>query len=261
MDIDALSVKFAHQLKALREQKNLSQQQLAEAITNKYKGIGVTISADSIMYYETVEKHHTKFKKNTGMAVKYLWCFADFFEVSVDYLLGNVPHSTTDENQRIACEYTGLSEESVKALRFQSSYSAGTPNIVITLINTLLENRGSMQRATKDIYRSALLNFHDTRKTQHNTAQSVEELLHGIPEQLSVTDMKKLDNQIKTKALANFRSNKNWTIEVPADIASKLYEDRAAARFDKMVREAIGRYTSELSKLVVQIDDDPCGGE
>lgn len=193
--------------------------------------------------------------------LKTLVAIANHFKVSVDYLLDNAPARSTNPDVQIAMEYTGLSEESVKALRFQSSYSAGTPNIVITLINTLLENRGSMQRATKDIYRSALLNFHDTRKTQHNTAQSVEELLHGIPEQLSVTDMKKLDNQIKTKALANFRSGKNWTIEVPADIASKLYEDRAAARFDKMVREAIGRYTSELSKLVVQIDDDPCGGE
>lgn len=231
---------------------------ISKVRTNKKKETQAAAAAAVGVNLQTYQHWEAGTRK---IKAEHLLALAKHFEVSVDYLLGNAPARSTNPDVQVAMEYTGLSEESVKALRFQSSYSAGTPNIVITLINTLLENRGSMQRATKDIYRSALLNFHDTRKTQHNTAQSVEELLHGIPEQLSVTDMKKLDNQIKTKALANFRSNKNWTIEVPADIASKLYEDRAAARFDKMVREAIGRYTSELSKLVVQIDDDPCGGE
>ena len=108
MDLDALSIKFAKRLKELREKKGKTQLQLANEISQQY---GVKLSDDSIMYYETIEKHHTKFKKNTGMALKYLWCFADYFEVSVDYLLGNVDYHTTEENQRISCEYTGLSED------------------------------------------------------------------------------------------------------------------------------------------------------
>lgn len=116
MDIDALSVKFAKRLKALRERENLSQQQLADEITNKYGDLGITIGRDSIINFETAEKHHTKFKKNTGTALKYLWCFADYFNVSVDYLLGNVDYHTTEENKRITCEYTGLTEDVVTQL-------------------------------------------------------------------------------------------------------------------------------------------------
>lgn len=135
MDLDALSIKFAKRLKDLRESRNKTQLQLANEISTQY---GVKISDDSIMYYETVEKHHTKFKKNTGMALKYLWCFADYFEVSVDYLLGNVDYHTTDENKRIACEYTGLTEDVIDVFHLRSS-TTFTEEQTIRNLNTFLE--------------------------------------------------------------------------------------------------------------------------
>ena len=43
-------------------------------------------------------------------------CIADYFNVSTDYLLGRTDVKTTDTTVKGICEYTGLSEETVKAM-------------------------------------------------------------------------------------------------------------------------------------------------
>lgn len=43
---------------------------------------------------------------------------ADYFNVSVDYLLGLSDIKSTEQDMKIACEVTGLSEKSINTLRF-----------------------------------------------------------------------------------------------------------------------------------------------
>ena len=49
--------------------------------------------------------------------VYYLSLIADFFDVTTDYLLGKTNVKKADTSLRMACEYTGLSEKAVDALK------------------------------------------------------------------------------------------------------------------------------------------------
>lgn len=46
---------------------------------------------------------------------------ADFYKVSVDYLLGRTKTKSPDATLQAVCKYTGLSEESVKSIEFDHS--------------------------------------------------------------------------------------------------------------------------------------------
>ena len=76
---------MAARLKSLRENKGFSHVSLANALKDKY---GIDISRDTLMNYEVSDPNHTKACKNKGMRSEFLWCFADFYGVSSDYLLG-----------------------------------------------------------------------------------------------------------------------------------------------------------------------------
>lgn len=55
------------------------------------------------------------------ISVDYLVKYARYFGVSTDYLLGLTDSPTTDIDLRSVCEYTGLSDEAVKALQLDTS--------------------------------------------------------------------------------------------------------------------------------------------
>ncbi len=99
---------MAERLKRLREEKGLSHDKLSKALFENY---GVKISSDSLINYEVTNENHTKAYKNQGMRVEYLRCFADFYGVSADYILGQI-----DDPCRIssAIDDLGLTEDVVK---------------------------------------------------------------------------------------------------------------------------------------------------
>lgn len=51
-----------------------------------------------------------------GYSCKLFRCIADFFDVSVDYLLCRTENTTKDEDLIFVCNYTGLNENAVKNL-------------------------------------------------------------------------------------------------------------------------------------------------
>ncbi len=70
------------------------------------KGIGCDTSL--------VTKHYNGDRKITlDYAIKY----AQFFGVSLDYIVGISPNATTDPDLKFVCDYTGLNEESIEALQ------------------------------------------------------------------------------------------------------------------------------------------------
>ena len=89
---------FAKRLIALREQNNITQQQLAEKLN---------ISRQSLSLYEKAER---------TINIELLAQIADIFSVSTDYLLGRSDTASMNEDLQTACNVTGLSENSIKML-------------------------------------------------------------------------------------------------------------------------------------------------
>lgn len=110
-----LSFTMATRLKQLREEKGLSHQRLSESLA---KTLGFTISKDSLINYEVATEHHSTPYKNLGMRVEYLHALAAFYEVSTDYILGLTDTKSPSQDVKDACEITGLSEQSVRALLY-----------------------------------------------------------------------------------------------------------------------------------------------
>lgn len=89
---------FALRLGDLRNKKGLSQEELSSA---------VNIDRGTIAKYETQKRIPS---------YEHLTSFAEFFEVSTDYLLGITKNKTPDPEISMICEYTGLSDSAVQAL-------------------------------------------------------------------------------------------------------------------------------------------------
>lgn len=113
MERQELSFTLGKRLKDLREEQGLSHVELIRQLNEKY---GISPSRDSIMAYEIADGSRAKASKlpNLGMRVETLYCLADFYGVSLDYLLGKTDISNADTNVRGICERTGLDERIAK---------------------------------------------------------------------------------------------------------------------------------------------------
>lgn len=109
--------RFAQRLKTLRKERGITQQQLAD---------GVGISKGGLSYYE-----------NAGRTpdISILERFADYFEVTTDYLLGRTNVQTQKAKLQAVCNYTGLSDKAVNLL---SDLKESSP-AQLRVINFLLE--------------------------------------------------------------------------------------------------------------------------
>lgn len=101
-----MSVKhiFATRLRELREEKKLSQAQLAEEMH---------VSRGSISFYENEDRTPD---------IEFLNNAAEFFNVSADYLIGRIDVASYDTDVLSISKMTGLSLESIKALNSWVEY-------------------------------------------------------------------------------------------------------------------------------------------
>ena len=119
--MDAL--KISGRLRDLRQEKSISTKTLSELLNEKCKEKGVKgIAEQTLKDYERPAHHGTtenitKGKAVLGMRIEYLDMLADFYGVSTDYILCRSDKKTPDVNLQAACEFTGLSESAVAALR------------------------------------------------------------------------------------------------------------------------------------------------
>ena len=109
--MEEYKVKLAERLKNERKRIGLSHDKLSKALLEKY---GVNVSFDSLKNYEVTDTTSERFGKNFAMRIEYLYCLADYFEVSVDYLLGKTNDRSVDPNERTAVAYTGLNQEALQ---------------------------------------------------------------------------------------------------------------------------------------------------
>ena len=105
--------KTAVRLKALRESKKLSHDKLLAALREKY---GDKFSRQSLLNYENSEEFSVKSQAVKGMSSERLAMLADFYRVSVDYLLGLSDNPSVEENKKIVQKTLGLSPEAVENL-------------------------------------------------------------------------------------------------------------------------------------------------
>ncbi|HJB81389.1 MAG TPA: helix-turn-helix domain-containing protein [Candidatus Flavonifractor intestinigallinarum] len=119
MNRKELSFEMGSRLKSLREERHISYQELADALLEKY---GIKISKDSLRDYEISSDYRSKAKSlpNLGMRTEYLIALSDFYEVSTDYLLCKTDCPCQDMKIREMCEYTGLTNDTIKLLNMYS---------------------------------------------------------------------------------------------------------------------------------------------
>lgn len=115
MDFKVVSFSLGAKLKELREERGYTFPELIEALDERY---GLKITDDSLKAYEISNDFHSKADRtpNLKMKVETLFCLADLYGVSMDYLLGKDPISSGDPEKRAAEKYTGLCESSLTAL-------------------------------------------------------------------------------------------------------------------------------------------------
>lgn len=101
--MSAVKKEFGEILSKLRESRNESQQQLADAV-------GVT--RQTLSRYENADR---------TINIEVMLEIAKHYNVSADYMLGLTENQTTDSNLQSVCEYTGLSETSVTKLHEMGS--------------------------------------------------------------------------------------------------------------------------------------------
>lgn len=112
--MEELTIILAKRLKKLRQDRDLTIPGLQVALAEKY---GMKISKESLTNYEVSDPAHSKYGKNMGMNIDYLRCFADFYNVNTDYLLGRTDVRNTDTDIQSVASYTALSESSIFWLR------------------------------------------------------------------------------------------------------------------------------------------------
>ena len=89
---------FSTTLENLRKEKGLTQKQLADELG---------VSRGTISFYEKAER---------TADIEFLVKVSDYFDVSVNYLLGKAQARSTNTSVDDICDYTGLSEETIEKL-------------------------------------------------------------------------------------------------------------------------------------------------
>lgn len=136
MAFEDKAAEMAKRLKKLRKEKGLSHEKLANSLWDCY---GVSISKDSLANYEKAEKYSARQFPNNGMKVEYLRCFADFYGVSTDYILGISDEPVPEANVQSVCCYTGLSGASVRTLH-ELEENTVEQNFIKRFLDDLLES-------------------------------------------------------------------------------------------------------------------------
>lgn len=148
-------IETAKRLKELRENynngKGISHEKLAEVLNQRYgdqekdkrndylgslkEGM---ISVGVLKNYEVADFDHSKFNAGYGMNVSYLTMFADFYEVSNDYLLGLTKEKTIKIEIQAVSKMLGLTEKAITNLISINGTPLQEPK---DILNEILESK------------------------------------------------------------------------------------------------------------------------
>lgn len=225
------NAQFPTRLRELREKSKVSQKALADKLG---------ISKSTIGLWETGD---------TLPDAKSLYDLAEYFGVSTDYLLCRTETISTDLDIRRVCDYTGISEDTIKSLvsqhkRLDSSYMEAfneffTPTCMQEILAYLWRIRKSVN------------SLKETIASIDDTAEGKEEfpIYKNDPYQNLLTKSIGIGSMIKELRLERFETAEYLSATLDSAFGiSETIED---------AREAIGtccEYIATLSKL--EEDDD-----
>jgi len=98
---------FAARLKKCRESKGLSHEKLSEELG---------ISKQALINYEVTDEYNSKYTAGFGMNITYLWQFAEYFDVSTDYLLGRSDVTKGSADDMALEERFGFDDSTISVL-------------------------------------------------------------------------------------------------------------------------------------------------
>ncbi len=197
--------RFAQRLKALRKERGITQQQLAD---------GVGISKGGLSYYE-----------NAGRTpdISILERFADYFGVTTDYLLGRTNAQTQKAKLQAVCNHTGLSDKSVNLL---SDLKENSP-AQLRVINFLLEQAAGDMDIVYDLddtdnYEGSILNAVVRYLSRYNAYDEyLAESVSSSDEGISSAIQNALHQLILNQAVTALKNGVDEMLDV-------LYEDTKA---------------------------------
>lgn len=125
---------IGERLKKLREKKGISHEKLADELMKRYGNNEAKkpISVDSLKAYEVSNENHSKYGNQKGMKIENFILLANYYDVSLDYLLGVEEETSHDMN--FICKETKLKEDTVSALKKVPAFA----NIVDYIAKALL---------------------------------------------------------------------------------------------------------------------------
>lgn len=137
----------------LRKEKKLSYEQLSRELEKR----GVMISHTNLMYYEIGEPYHKLYYRTRSMSIEILAALADFYGVSLDYLMGFTT-SRTIKYQSIS-DLLRLSDTAIEnLLRLQdddNDYVTGDHVKAMAVLNAMFQDERILQ-AIRDIAASEI---------------------------------------------------------------------------------------------------------
>lgn len=151
----------------LRIEKGISQTELAKEFDCNKQYISLIESGDR------------------DLSITMLVRYADFFNVSTDYLLGRTDIKSTDTTIQSVCEYTGLSESNIKFLRILEeakiiSNADYFYNDVINLILSLLQSYGSLLTNVQELLSSDSYKWDSLSMTElENEFPNITQRIYG----------------------------------------------------------------------------------
>ncbi len=208
---------FATRLGQLRNKRKETQEELSEAIG---------IDRGTVAKYETQKRIPS---------YEHLVILAKYFNVSTDYLLGRTDIMASDVNVALICEYTGLSENTVKML-------ISTTSMSLQQSLDLFESTTISESEKEELYDSLgdypeqlsgcsfifsdfinmLFNNEELFKTAFYFTEANRTAFNGIDE-----------NQ-------DWKETENGDIIISGPMCRELYISQCVKSFEKIVREALG---------------------
>jgi hypothetical protein len=178
-----LSLVTSKRLKKLRNEMGISHSKLAAALVEKYN---IRISSDVLKNYEVTDEFHTKFNAVKGMNIEYLFCLAEFYGVSTDYLLGKSDIKSPNIKKIEMHKKIGLNDEAINVLEKVNKTQKDT----LYLLNDFI--------ASKDIFFiiyliQLLVNLH-----RHSDYSEEFEIFY-LQKELTKLITRKANNFIKSK--------------------------------------------------------------
>lgn len=214
---------FTERLRQLRDESGKTQSQIA-------KELGLTPQAFSYFVNGREPNYETLGK------------IADYFQVSVDYLLGRSEVKTADPTLEAACKYTGLSEKAVENLHFDAKLKGQGKNAVWgELIDAIVTSGPQYLALTFQTYKEAIQRVYTFGEKK---------------EQASMENLSLPENQRKIEVLSEFHKEfrQDGRVVFGDDYVRFLSQEMLSAfqmmlpRMAGIPNEKLGEYIAKAEK-------------